>query len=65
MSRQREPFQDRGSHFKNEVVRRVQKELIAKHHFIMANCPYSNCTIDSARKQVIRAFRAVLSELEM
>jgi hypothetical protein len=56
---------DRGSHFKNEVVQRVQKELKAKHHFTTANCPRSNGTIESACKQVIRAFRAVLSELKM
>jgi hypothetical protein len=56
---------DRGSHFKNEVVQRVQKELKAKHHFTTANCPWSNGTIESACKQVIRAFRAVLSELKM
>jgi hypothetical protein len=56
---------DRGSHFKNEVVRRVQKELKAKHHFTTANCPWSNSTIESACKQVIRAFCAVLSELKM
>jgi Integrase core domain len=56
---------DRGSHFKNEVVQRVNKELKAKHHFTTANCPRSNGTIESACKQVIRAFRAVLSELKM
>jgi hypothetical protein len=43
----------------------VQKELKAKHHFTAANCPWSNGTIESACKQVIRAFRAVLSELKM
>jgi Integrase core domain/Integrase zinc binding domain len=56
---------DRGSHFKKELVRRVQKELKAKHHFITSNCPWSDCTIEYACKQVIRAFRAVLSELKM
>jgi hypothetical protein len=56
---------DRASHFKNEVVQRVQKELKAKHHFSTANCPLSNGTIESACKQVIRAFRAELSELKM
>jgi hypothetical protein len=56
---------DRGSHFKNEVARRVQKERKAKNHFITANCQWSNGTIESACKQVIRAFRAVLSELKM
>jgi hypothetical protein len=35
------------------------------HHFTTANCPWSNGTIESACKQVIRAFRAVLSELKM
>jgi Chromo (CHRromatin Organisation MOdifier) domain len=56
---------DRGSHFKNEVVRRVQKELKVKHHFTTVNCPWSNGTIEFACKQVIRAFCAVLSELRM
>jgi hypothetical protein len=56
---------DRESHFENEIVRRVQKELKAKDHFTSANCPWSNGTTESACKQVIRAFRAVLSELKM
>jgi Integrase core domain len=56
---------DRGSHFKDEVVQLEQKELKAKHHFTTANCPWSNDTIESACKQVIRAFRAVLPELNM
>jgi transposase InsO family protein len=56
---------DRGSHFKNEVVQRVQNELKAKHHFTTENCPCSNGTIESACKQVIHVFRAVLSELKM
>jgi transposase InsO family protein len=56
---------DRGSHFKNELVRRVQNELKTKLHLTTANCPWSNGTIESACKQVIRAFRAVLAELRM
>jgi Integrase zinc binding domain len=36
---------DRDSHFKNEVVQRVQMELRAKHHFTTANCTWSNSTI--------------------
>jgi hypothetical protein len=46
-------------------VRRVQKEIKDKHHFTTERCPWSNGTIESACKQVIRAFRAVLSELKM
>jgi hypothetical protein len=56
---------DRGSHFKNKVVRRVQKELKSKHHFTTANFLWSNGSIESACKKVIRAFRAVLSELNI
>jgi hypothetical protein len=40
-------------------------ELKAKHHFTMANCPWSDGTIESACRKVIRAFRAVLSEMKM
>jgi hypothetical protein len=55
---------DRGSHFKNEVVRLVQKELKAKHHFTTESCLWSSGTIESECKQVIRAFRPVLSGLK-
>jgi hypothetical protein len=54
---------DRGSHFKNKVVRRVQNELKAKHHFTTSNCPWSNGTTESACMQDIQALRAVLLEL--
>jgi hypothetical protein len=56
---------DRGSHFKNEVVRQVQEKFKAKHHSTTTNSQWSNGTSDSACKTVIRAFRAVLSELKM
>jgi hypothetical protein len=51
--------------YKNEVARRVQRELKAKNHFTTEICPWSNGTIESAFKQVIHAFRAVLAELKM
>jgi hypothetical protein len=53
------------SHFKNNVVRRVQKRLKAKHHVTAANCLCSNSTIEPACKKVVRAFLAVLSDLKM
>jgi Integrase core domain len=37
---------DRGNHLNNEVVRRVQKELKAKHYFTTTSFPWSNGTID-------------------
>jgi hypothetical protein len=59
---QRQPLQERGGTTSTEET---QKKLKAKHHFTMENCPRSNGTIESACKQVIRAFREVLSELKM
>jgi hypothetical protein len=56
---------DRASHFKKKVVRQVQMELKAKHIFMTENCPWLNGTIESACKQVIRSFRAVLLELKI
>jgi hypothetical protein len=56
---------DRGSHFKDEVVRRVKMELKAKYHFTTANFPWSNGTIESTCKQIRRAYCAVLSGLRM
>jgi Integrase core domain len=56
---------DIGSHFKNEVVQRVQEQSKAKHHLTTENCPWSNGTIESTCEQVIRAFHAVISELRM
>jgi transposase InsO family protein len=58
-------FSDQGSHFKNEVIQGLQRKLKAKHHFSTANCPWANGTIESACKQVIRNFRALLSDFKM
>jgi hypothetical protein len=55
---QRQPLQERSCTTSAE-------ELKAKHHFTTENCPWSNGTIESTCKQVMRAFRAVLSELKM
>jgi hypothetical protein len=55
---------DRGSNFKNEVEQRVQKELKAKNHLTASNCPWSNGTIESACKQVIRPFLCIAIRAE-
>jgi hypothetical protein len=53
---QRKPLQERGG---------ATSKLKDKHHTTTANCPWSNGTIESGWKQVIQAFRSVLSELNM
>jgi hypothetical protein len=55
---QRKPPKERGDATSTE-------ELKANHQFTMENCPWSNGTIEYACKQVIRAFRAVLSGLNL
>jgi hypothetical protein len=67
----RQPLQERGGttrtrwYDENVVVRREQKELKAKHLFTASNCPWSTGTIESACKQVIRTFCAVLLKLKI
>jgi hypothetical protein len=55
---QRQPLQERSCATSAE-------ETQGQHHFTTASLPWSNDTIESACKQVIHAFRVVLSELEM
>ena len=56
---------DRGTHFKNEVVRLLNRMLRARHHFTTAYCPQSNGTVEVVCKEVLRACRALLSEFRM
>ena len=56
---------DRGTHFKNEVIRLVNRRLYARHHFTTAYCPQSNGTVEAVCKEVLRACRALLSEFQL
>jgi hypothetical protein len=56
--RQRQPRQERGGPTSTEGTQ-IQAS------FYNANCPWSNGTVESACKQVIRAFCALLSELKI
>ena len=56
---------DQGSHFKNEVIAELQHVMGAKHHFMVARCPWANGTVENAMKHVLKAFRALLSEWRM
>ena len=56
---------DRGTHFKNEVIRLVNRMLYARHHFTTAYCPQSNGTVETVCKEVLRACRALLSEFRL
>jgi hypothetical protein len=54
----RQPLQERKCY--NEYRRNSRPSI-----FTTANCPWSNGTVESACKQMKRAFRAVLSELKL
>ena len=56
---------DRGSHFRNELVTMLQDKLKVSHHFTLAYCPWSNGTVEVVCREVLRACRALLSELQL
>ena len=58
-------FSDQGTHFKNEVMELLAKSLGAKHHFSTAYVPWSNGTVESVCKQVLRVIRALSAEFEV
>ena len=53
---------DRGTHFKNKVMRLLNRILRTRHHFTTEYCPQSNGTVEKVCKEVLRACRALLSE---
>ena len=56
---------DGPTHFKNETVRLVTKNLKTPHHFMLPYCPWSNGDVARLGRELIRVLRATLSELQM
>lgn len=56
---------DRGTHFKNELVRSLRDKLKTQHHFTLAYCPWSNGTVEVVNRELLRATRALLSEYQL
>jgi transposase InsO family protein len=56
---------DQGTHFKNQVIGELQHVLGAHHHFTTARCPWANGTVEVVMRQLLRLFRACLSEWRM
>ena len=56
---------DGPTHFKNETVRLVTKNLKTPHHFTLPYCPWSNGAVERLGRELIRVLRATLSELQM
>lgn len=56
---------DRGSHFRNELVKNLKERLNSSHHFTLAYCPWSNGTVEVVCRELLRATRALLSEFQL
>jgi len=56
---------DGPTHFKNETVRLVSRGLKTPHHFTLPYTPWSNGAVERLGKEVLKVFRALVSELRM
>ena len=53
---------DGGTHFTGQVMQMVSSRLGEVHHFGVANVSWSHGTVERMNREVVRTFRAVLSE---
>ena len=53
---------DRGSHFRNEVVRRLNQIMHTNIHYVHAHFSWANGTSENANKQIRKLMRAMCSE---
>ena len=56
---------DRGSHFKNKPMDRINRGLHCQHHFTTPNTPQANGKLESVCREVLRCCRALLSEFRI
>ena len=53
---------DRGSQFKNELMKSLTDELRIRHHFTTAYSPWANGSVERVCREVLRACKALSSE---
>ena len=53
---------DGGTHFTGQVMQMVSSRLGVIHHFGVANVSWSHGTVERMNREVVKTFRAVLSE---
>ena len=56
---------DRGSHFKNKLMDRINRGLHCHHNFTTPNTPLANGTVERVCREVLRCCRALLSEFRL
>ncbi|CAN0367101.1 unnamed protein product, partial [Ascophyllum nodosum] len=53
---------DGGTHFTEQVMQMVSSRLGVIHHFGVANVSWPHGTVERMNREVVKTFRAVLSE---
>lgn len=56
---------DRGTHFKNDVMKVLREQNRASHRFTLAYAPWSNGTVEVVNREVLRVLRALCSEMRI
>jgi IS30 family transposase len=56
---------DQGTHFKNQLIEHLRKQLGVHHHFTRPYCPWSNGTVEVVNPLLLRCLKALLSERKM
>lgn len=56
---------DQGTHFTSKLMKLLNEELHTKYHFTEAYCPWANGTIERVCREVLRATKALLSEMKL
>ena len=53
---------DKGSHFSNELMKNLSKDLDYKHHFAISYCPWTNGTIEVRNSTILSHLKVILAE---
>ncbi|GMF51975.1 unnamed protein product [Phytophthora fragariaefolia] len=56
---------DQGSHFKNEVVQQMCRQLAIEQDLVLAYAPWINGTIERLNRDVLRVLRVLLMEMNL
>ena len=56
---------DGATHYINEVLKDISERTSTKHHVTVAYSPWANGTVETMMSQILKVFRAILSEWRM
>ena len=56
---------DNASHFKNQVIKELNRQMSIKHHYTIAYAPWTNGTVEVVNKTLLEIMRALCSEMRI